>query len=43
MPQGIHIRQDLQDFQDYFPLDHFPDESDPTQSACGGILFSYLG
>jgi len=34
------FRQDLQDDQDYF-LDHFPDESDPTQPASGGkMIFS---
>ena len=28
--------------QDYFFLDHFPDESDPTQSASGGTSISLL-
>jgi hypothetical protein len=30
------LRQDLQDYWDYFFLDHFPEESDPTQSAFSG-------
>ncbi len=36
-----------QDYWDYFFLDHFPEESDPTQSAFSGIkgfikLFNFV-
>jgi hypothetical protein len=30
------FRQDLQDKHDFFCSDHFPEESDPTQSAFSG-------
>ena len=31
-----NFRQDLQDKHDFFCSDHFPEESDPTQSAFSG-------